>query len=119
MAQSKAASTSTKLFFEFLPEDGGTSGTYFIDIAQCMSMTQRKSFRQGMNYAVENMSFKYAPTAAPQPGVFTSIEVSSIPKTWVADNSTTRAYLAWMEQRREVLKEQPSLKSAWSDFKLF
>lgn len=119
MAQSKAASHSTKMFFEFYPQDGGTSGTYFIDIAQCMSIIQRKSFRQGMNYGVENMSFKYAPMAQAPEATFTTIEVSTIPKTWVADNATTKAYENWIEQRAEVMKESPSLKARWSDFKIF
>ncbi|AXQ65427.1 MAG: hypothetical protein [Circular genetic element sp.] len=121
MAQSKAGSHSTKLFFEFYPPEGETAGTYFLDIAQCMSIIQRKSFRQGMNYAVSNMNFKYAPLVAPDPlnPVFTSIEVSTVPKTWVTDNATTKAFENWLEQRAEVLKESPSLKSRWSDFKIF
>ncbi len=119
MAQSSIASTVDKLFFAFVPEEGETSGTYFIDIAQCLSIVNRKSYRQGMNYAVENMSFKYAPLGDPQEEKFMSIVVSKVPTTWCADNATTKAFASWMEQRDSVLKEQPSLKAKWSDFKIF
>jgi hypothetical protein len=31
------------------------AGTYYIDVAQCLSLVNRKMYRQGMQYAVENL----------------------------------------------------------------
>ena len=89
-----------------VPADG-----LFIDIAQCLSTVNRKSYRQGMNYALAGMTVYSSGSG----GVF----VRSLPNNWVCDNSTTKMFELWKEQRAEVLKEQPSLKSAWSDFKVF
>lgn len=121
MAQSSIASTVHKLWFAFLPQtiEAPFFGTYFIDVAQCLSVVNRRTYRQGMNYAVANMSFKYAPIAPAIPATFTSIEISKIPTTWVADNATTKAFETWKKQRAEVLEDQPSLKAKWADFKLF
>ncbi len=119
MGQSSIASTVDKLWFAFLPPSGETAGSYYIDIAQCLSIVNRRSYRQGMNYAVDNMSFKYAPLGPTPEESFMSIVVSKVPTTWAADNSTTKAFEFWKEQRAEVLKEQPSLKAKWSDFKIF
>jgi len=83
----------------------------FIDIAQCLSIINRKSYRQGYNYAISGIKF-YS-------GTTTSINVRILPNHWVCDNSTTKMFELWKEQRAEVLKEQPSLKAAWSDCKFF
>lgn len=109
MASSKIASTCDKLLFAFahnpLAQDN------YVDIAQCLSIVNRRMYRQGMNYAIGSIEF-YA-----RDGGF--IEINSVPRTWVADNATSRGFFAWSAQRREVLKEQPSMKSRWSDFKVF
>ncbi len=108
MAQSPLTSTSQKLTFELQPEDGGVA---YVDLAQCLSIVNRRSYRQGMNYAVQSIEF--VSNASSRISVFT------IPTSWPADNATTKMFEAWKDQRAEVLKEQPSLKAAWSDFKIF
>ena len=108
MAQSSLVSTDTKLLFAFTKQ--GLNSTQTIDIAQCLSVVNRRFYRQGMNYAVAGIE-AYAPTSA-------RVALGIIPTTWVADNATTRAYIAWNAQRKQVLDEQPSMKSKWSDFKI-
>lgn len=109
MGQSSIVSTSTKIVFEH--EIDGASDTVYADIAQCLSIINRRSYRQGMNYAVggiEAISLKGGRVA-----------VSIIPTTWVADNATTKAFESWKDQRALALKNEPSLKAKWSDFKIF
>jgi hypothetical protein len=96
---------------EFLFTKQGLNNTQTIDLAQCLSAVNRRFYRQGMNYAVGSIE-AYSFSAA-------RVGIGIIPTTWVADNATTRAYIAWNAQRKEVLDEQPSMKSKWSDFKIF
>ncbi len=109
MAQSSIVSTTTELYFSFntIP----LTPNRYIDLAQCLSIVNRRSYRQGMNYAVAKIEV-FSPTGG-NLGVFT------VPTTWVADNATTKAFEAWKDQRALVLKQEPSLKARWSDFKLF
>jgi len=107
MASSKMASTVRKLYVGF----DNFTGSQYVDLAQCLSLVNRRFYRQGMNYAVENIKF-YANKGG-------NINCFKVPTTWVADNATSRAYFAWTQQRQEVLDEQPSMKSRWSDFKVF
>jgi hypothetical protein len=109
MGQSSIVSTTTKL--EYGITYNPLAPRHYIDLAQCLSIVNRRSYRQGMNYAVASIEV-FAATGG-------NVAVQTIPHTWVADNATTKAYEAWREQRAEVLKEQPSLKARWSDFKLF
>jgi hypothetical protein len=110
MAQSSIVSTDTKLLFVFTKEGLNTNQT--IDIAQCLSVVNRRFYRQGMNYAVSSIEAFASESGA-------RVGVGIIPTTWVADNSTTKAFMNWKEQRAEVLKVSPSLKAKWSDFKIF
>jgi len=109
MAQSRIASTCDTLLFAFAhnPLDQNN----YIDLAQCMSIVNRRMYRQGMNYAVGSIE-----VAARSGGRLT---VGIVPRTWVADNATTKAFENWKDQRAEVLKESPTLKAKWSDFKVF
>ncbi len=85
--------------------------TKYIDLGQCLSVINRRSYRQAMNYAVQSIEI-----IAAQGG---NINIFTIPTTWVADNATTKAFEFWKDQRALVLKEQPSLKAKWADFKIF
>ncbi len=87
------------------------AGEYYVDLGQCLSIVNRRSYRQAMNYAVANIEVFSAYGAR--------VSVSTIPTTWVTDNATTKAFEFWKDQRAEVLKEQPSLKAKWADFKIF
>ncbi len=109
MGQSSIASIDTKMLFNFTTT--GLNNDQYIDLAQCLSIVNRRSYRQGMNYAVSSIEF-YAASGG-------QVAVYKVPTTWVADNATTKAFEAWRKQRAEVLEEQPSLKAKWSDFKIF
>ncbi len=109
MGQSSIVSTTTKIAFKYTMNP--LAPTKYVDLAQCLSIINRRSYRQGMNYAVAGIE-----AISVQGG---RVAVSIVPTTWIADNATTKAFASWKEQRAEVLKEQPSLKAKWSDFKIF
>ncbi len=109
MAQSSIVSTNPKIILSITHNP--LSPTNYVDLAQCLSIVNRRSYRQAMNYAVASVEV-FASTGG-------RVFVFSIPTTWVADNATTKAFEAWKDQRAEVLKEQPSLRAKWADFKIF
>ncbi len=110
MAQSSIVSTDTQIEVHVLNEEP-FSTDFYLDIGQCLSTINRRSYRQAMNYAVASIeAFSVSGCR---------VGVSIIPTTWVADNATTKAFETWKDQRAEVLRDQPSLKAKWSDFKIY
>lgn len=114
MAQSKFTSQPTKLWYQTSFEVGGPAK--FIDIAQSLSLISNRLHRQAQNFAVANMNIHLSQTGVTDQAV---IDVRTVPKTWIVDNATTKAYALWQEQRREALKEINTNRARWSDFKVF
>lgn len=111
MSQNKMTNTVRKLLLVGPPQSEVPATGLFIDLAQCLSIVNRKSYRQGMNYAVANMKV-YAIDSG-------SVMINTLPNNWCMDNATTKIFEFWKEQRASVLKENPTLKAKWSDFKIF
>ncbi len=103
--------TCRKIVLVGPPQSEVPAGGLFIDVAQCLSILNRKSYRQGMNYAVSNIKITSLESGA--------VQVLTLPNNWAMDNATTKMFALWKEQRAEVLKESPTLKAKWSDFKVF
>ena len=63
----------------------GQATTYF-DLAQCMSIVNRRFYRQGINVAVADFKLITSGAVGTDPAVTGSMSVSRIPHTWVAAN---------------------------------
>jgi hypothetical protein len=82
-----------------------------VDIAQCLSILNRRMYRQGMNYFVESVSI-HSPAAA-------VLGVASVPDTWVTQNAWKKGYGTWRTMQNEYLDGMGSaLKGKWADFKV-
>lgn len=98
----------TDLWFDLSGE-----GSYYIDIAQCLSLVNRKMYRQGMQYAIENLEmFANGVTKA---------FVYRLPTTWVVANSWEKCMRNWLEQQDEAMDEPgtQSLAGRYRDFKIY
>lgn len=86
-----------------------------IDTAWMLSQLNRRSYRQGMQYAYEKLEiYQVVPTTA---GV---LSVSRFPNTWVTVNAWVKAFHAWKNQQDDVLEETDywSTVSKYRDFKI-
>ena len=93
--------------------DAGLTGTTFIDLSQCVSIINRRFYRQGLNWAVAGMKILSGKDA--------SITISKLPETWVASNAWEKGFRAWQKQQDEALEESggESMKARFNDFKVF
>lgn len=91
----------------------GTATSYF-DLAQCVSIVNRRFYRQGINFAVAD--FKVISSS----GVTGSMTLSRIPHTWVAANAWKKAFEHWNKQQKEALAESgaTNARAKFSDFKI-
>lgn len=87
------------------------SDTSYLDIGQCLSLTNRKFFRQGMQYGIADVELVTAGAAMCQ--------ISRLPHSWVMANAWEKAFRLWQESQDQVLDLEPSIKSRYSDFKMF
>ncbi len=100
-------------------------GTYYIDLSQVASLVNRRSYRQGLQWAVKSikiastvmtdgLNYSYPPVAPS--GV---IAVSKLPSTWVMSNAWEKGFRAWNAQQKEALENgSESLKPKYMDFKI-
>ena len=82
------------------------------DIAHCLSVINRRMYRQGMNYFVESITYAGAST-----GAFGTVQ--SVPDTWVTHNAWKKGYETWRTMQNEYMDGMgSSLKGKWADFKV-
>lgn len=91
------------------------ASTNYIDLAQCMSIVNRRFYRQGINVAVSD--FKVFSGA----GVQGPVSISRIPHTWVAANAWKKAFESWNKQQKQALLESgaENARAKFSDFKVY
>lgn len=105
-----------ELTLNFVVEGVGSTRNV-VDLAQCLSMVNRKFFRQGYQYGIQKLvltSGLYGNDAA-------SMAVYRLPNTWVSVNAWTKAQAMWLQQQNDRI-EQSGLEqtiASHRDFKIY
>ena len=98
------------------------SGEVYIDIAQSMSIVNRKLYRQQGLWHVHG-ACTYADVnvpGAPSIGVPYTVAISGAPRTWVTRNALVKAFEKWKDQQKLAYDAtSPSVKPKWQDFKVW
>lgn len=93
------------------------SGVANIDLAQSLSIVNRKLYRQGMCYYVAAVTQVQVFSAETEAGNAVC-EIQTLPNSWEIANSWVMAYASWSQMRKQVLEETPSIQARWADFKI-
>lgn len=81
-----------------------------VDIAQCLSVLNRRMYRQGMSYYIQSIK-----CITPAMGVV----VRTAPDTWVLHNAWKKGYETWREMQNDANGgEGWRAKGKWADFKV-
>jgi len=107
----------TVLTFKQLAHTG--AGEFYVDIAQAMSMVNRKLYRQqglwtvlGANVWVQDSTTKV--------GVPYSISISGAARNWVTRNALVKMFHLWIDQQREAQDAVDiNVRPGWEDFKVY
>nr|AGA18311.1 hypothetical protein [uncultured marine virus] len=107
------------LLYDLSGLDAGDEG--YIDLAESLSMLNRKLFEQGRLYHISSIETVLSTPNAQgvNQGDFCNIGVARAPNTWVTANAWYKALKTWQAMRAEVLDKNPSLQSKWDDFKVY
>ena len=108
----KIAKAQRSLTFRLPP------GTTYIDLAQSLSIVNRKLFRQGYVYGVESVSFEYA-DVNPATADVVRLEAFTAGDTWSVHNSHVKGHALWNEMNQLILDDNPSVQGKWADYKVF
>lgn len=89
-----------------------SAGTYYIDIAQCLSLVNRRFYRQGMQYALADMEMN-------ADGVVTNL-VYRLPETWVVASAWEKIMRHWLAQQDDAMDNAglESTVARYRDFKV-
>ena len=85
----------------------------YIDIAQCLSLVNRKGYSQNKTYYVEG--YQIIPAAAWAPASVASCDIDVVGNTWTTENSHRKAFALWKKMNRQTDIAQ----GTWADFKVF
>lgn len=106
------------LLFHKPAHSGGSA--FFIDLAQSMSILNRKGYSQQGLWTVLGASVWVENNAVPSVGVPYTCTISGAPRNWVTRNSLVKIESLWHEQQRNAQRAiSESIKPVWEDFKVF
>lgn len=94
------------------------NGTSYIDIAKDLSKVNRRMYRQGMSYVIQDVQIGM-PAGMRSTDVF-QIIFSTIGNSWVSHNAWRKGFKTWQNMQNEYMDGEGSrLKGKWADFKVY
>ncbi len=103
-----------ELSYTFKLPDGNQ--TNYIDLAQVASAVNRRLYQQGKCYYVSRVSVQALTTPS---ATGAGVALYTLPDTWVTSNAWTKSKALWKSMQNRVLKDNPSVKGKWSDYKVY
>ena len=100
--------THTRLHFKWDAGDGNSTSTIYIDIAQALSMLNRRAYRQGLYYYVAGVGFSNNTEAYCQ--------ANTLPDTYTTKNAWVRGFRKWTEMNRRA-NDHSDVTPKYHDFK--
>ncbi len=93
----------------------GTSQYGYIDLAESLSIANRRFYRQGMQYTVAGFSLYNGSSLSGR------VLIEKVPTTWPSSNSWHKAYAAWKRQQDEAIADSGSESAVakFRDFKVY
>ena len=104
-----AQGTQRQLWFS-LPHNLGST---YVDLAQCLSLVNRKGYSQNKTYFVEG--YQFVPGVSWTAGSVSTLDIDVIGNTWTTENSHRKAFALWKSMNRQTGVDQ----GTWADFKVF
>lgn len=89
----------------------------YCDLAQSLSVVNRKLFRQPMVYGIESVEFIFDAN----PTAFDTITVTAMTAgdSWSVHNAHVKGEALWHEMNQLVLEDNPSIEGKWADYKVY
>lgn len=109
MAKKKIQPAELAMSFN-IPAATASNPTY-IDLAQCLSAVNRRLYHQGKCYYVSRVTYINVGGG--------SLGLATLPDNWITSNAFVKSKALWNTMNKGVLKDNPSVKGKWADYKVF
>ncbi len=94
------------------------NGASYVDLARDLSRVNRRLYRQGMTYVVQDVQLTTA--VGLEATDFTSLSISTMGNSWMVHNAWSKAFKAWRKMQNDFSDGEGSrLKGKWADFKIY
>ena len=94
----------------------GTETSHFVDLARDLSILNRRLMRQGRTYHVKRVTIVSKNTT----NFGNRVSFSTIPESWVAQNSWSRGFKTWQLMNKEATHNLTNdISAKWQDFKVY
>jgi len=104
--------TVSRLRFEFTPASTGDRMSY-IDLAQCLSVQERRLHRQFRHYTVLGGLVQDSNNG-------TTVRFNTAPVTWVTNTALRRGFKLWSKMIRQSMEGMPgTVKPKYHDYKVY
>jgi len=95
-----------------LTHTGTNEDFHYVDIAQQLSLINRRLYRQGMTYHVANVAVHDSQGDA-------YVKFCTIPNTWTSKAAWKQGFKLWKKQRAMAQSGGANVSGKWSDFKVY
>ena len=92
-------------------------GTSYIDLAKGLSKVNRRLYRQGYTYVVQDV--QVIVNAGQKISDISYLQLSTAGNSWVVHNAWKKGFAAWRRQVREVESGTGIKAGTWNDFKVY
>lgn len=94
------------------------NGTSYIDLAKDLSKVNRRLYRQGMTYVVQDIQFSVS--SGMKATDIAGVTFSTVGNSWMVHNAWKKGFRTWQKMQNEFLDGEGSrLKGKWADFKIY
>ena len=92
-------------------------GVSYIDIAKDLSKVNRRLYRQGMSYVIQDIQIGVSP-GMKSTDIY-QVVFATAGNSWIVHNAWKKGFAAWRKQVREVENGTGIKAGAWNDFKVY
>ena len=92
------------------------NGDSYIDLAKDLSKVNRRLYRQGMTYVVQDIQL--GQNIGTKATDITQISFATMGNSWIVHNAWKKAFEAWRAQQRSV-EHLVDIPAKWRDFKIY
>ena len=93
------------------------TGDSYIDLAKDLSAINRRLYRQGYVYAVQDIQLGMM--AGMRATDIAQFSFSVVPNTYMTHNAWAKAFRAWRRQQKEITDHLGPISGKWADFKVY
>ena len=92
-------------------------GISYIDLAKDLSIVNRRLYRQGMTYVVQDVQMLV--NTGQKASDVSYLQFATAGNSWIVHNAWKKGFAAWREQTREFTDATGILPGKWNDFKIY